>query len=129
IPVGGPYEIEISIGEDTLVSRDILVGDVWIAAGQSNMQGCGSRAAACKPNKMVRAFYMDDRWAVACDPVHNMWDCVDPIHIDITNGQRVPKDNTRGVGPAVAFAQEMFKLTGIPQGIVACAHGGTSMAQ
>jgi sialate O-acetylesterase len=29
----------------------------------------------------------------------------------------------------VAFAQEMHRLTGVPQGVLACAHGGTSMAQ
>ena len=34
---GGPYEMTISAARDTVVLRDVLVGEVWIASGQSNM--------------------------------------------------------------------------------------------
>src|SRR5690242_2925256 len=33
LPVGGPYDIELSVGDDKLNVRDVLVGDIWIAAG------------------------------------------------------------------------------------------------
>ena len=36
-PVGGPYALKIS-GAQTVELQDVLVGDVWLAAGQSNMQ-------------------------------------------------------------------------------------------
>ena len=58
-----------------------------------------------------------------------MWACVDPVHVDLGVVRGGPPDTVRGVGPAVAFAQEMFRRTGVPQGILACAHGGTSMSQ
>ena len=35
--VGGPYEVKIS-GPKSVVLRDVLVGDVWVCGGQSNMQ-------------------------------------------------------------------------------------------
>ena len=35
---GGPLEMNVSTGDKTLHLTDILVGDVWIASGQSNMQ-------------------------------------------------------------------------------------------
>lgn len=35
---GGPYEMHISGDGDTLTLRNILVGDVWICSGQSNME-------------------------------------------------------------------------------------------
>ena len=35
----------------------------------------------------------------------------------------------KGAGPGVSFANEMFRLTGVPQGLICCAHGGTTMAQ
>ncbi|HVZ64572.1 MAG TPA: sialate O-acetylesterase [Lacunisphaera sp.] len=36
-PAGGPFTIEIS-GENQIVLTDILVGEVWLCSGQSNMQ-------------------------------------------------------------------------------------------
>lgn len=134
LPVGGPHTIALEIREagrttHRLTVRDVLVGDVWIAAGQSNMQGYGRREFAAKPHPFVRAFYMDDQWRVARDPIHNLDACVDQVHLDLNGGVRYAPNTTHGVGPAVAFAQEMRRLTGVPQGIIACAHGGTSMTQ
>ena len=36
LPVGGPYELTIK-GSNTIQLKDILVGEVWICSGQSNM--------------------------------------------------------------------------------------------
>lgn len=38
MPVGGPYELEIVGDSSTVLIRDILVGDVWLCSGQSNME-------------------------------------------------------------------------------------------
>lgn len=35
---GGPFTLEISAGDDRIEVKDILVGEVWLASGQSNMQ-------------------------------------------------------------------------------------------
>ncbi len=37
MPAGGPYTLEIK-ASNTLIVRDILIGDVWVCAGQSNMR-------------------------------------------------------------------------------------------
>jgi hypothetical protein len=134
LPVGGPYDVAVRIkgkdgkphGEATI--KNILVGDVWIAAGQSNMQGCGRFVDRDTPHPLVRAFYMDDHWDVAEDPIHQLEIAVDSVH---NGGDRKtkPVPTLGGVGPAVSFAKCMHQYTGVPQGILACAHGGTSMAQ
>jgi len=35
---GGPYEIKIQHGDSILVLKNILIGEVWLASGQSNME-------------------------------------------------------------------------------------------
>ena len=35
---GGPFEMTIASGDDKRVLHDVLVGDVWFASGQSNME-------------------------------------------------------------------------------------------
>lgn len=142
IPVGGPYDIELQLTSKEItfsrIVRDVLVGDVWILAGQSNMQGCGLLATAEPKHPRVRAFYMDDRWAMAKDPIHNLNRAVDEIHIQLCGGpvvetpsakRRPVKTRSAGAGPGVSFGKKMADYTGVPQGLIACAHGGTSMSQ
>lgn len=131
LPAGGPYAIELRAGNEKLTIKDVLVGDVWLLGGQSNMQGCGLFPKKRLPaDPQVRAFFMDDRWAVAKDPIHNMWACVDPVHVDLCGGVRSAKPPADwGVCPGPAFGIEMRRRTGVPQGLIACAHGGTSMTQ
>lgn len=38
LPAGGPHEMSVQTGGAALSLTDILVGEVWIASGQSNMQ-------------------------------------------------------------------------------------------
>ena len=35
---GGPYTVKISSAEQTVVLHEVLVGDVWLCGGQSNME-------------------------------------------------------------------------------------------
>lgn len=38
MPAGGPYDLTVTIGDDSVTFTDVLVGDVYLAGGQSNMQ-------------------------------------------------------------------------------------------
>jgi sialate O-acetylesterase len=57
---GGPYSLEATDGKETATVGDVLVGDVWIFSGQSNMQmgldeavgGAEAIAAASKDPKI-----------------------------------------------------------------------------
>jgi sialate O-acetylesterase len=134
VPAGGSYTVEINYQPDAgnawkKTFESVWVGDVWILGGQSNMQGCGLLTKDFVPHPAIRAFFMDDRWEMAKDPLHNLWQAVDPVH-EIINGGPWGRGNPLfGAGPGPAFAQEMFRITGIPQGLIACAHGGTTMDQ
>lgn len=135
LPAGGPYEVRLSVTDtasgkrDAMRVSDVWVGDVWIAGGQSNMEGLGLLSGAAKPVRAVRAFYMDDRWGVAKDPIHQLHLAVDAVHRTLMGGAVKPEPVVTGTGPAMSFALAMWRATGVPQGILACGHGGTSMQQ
>jgi sialate O-acetylesterase len=130
VPVGGPYTIAIRIGnDDPLTFENILVGDVWLLGGQSNMEGLGLRAEATGPHPKVRAFYMDDRWAMAVEPIHCLKVAIDPIHVDLCGGVPMDRGPLLGAGPGIAFGRRMLDRSGVPQGLIGCAHGGASMDQ
>ena len=59
---GGPYEMSIK-GENEIVLKDILIGDVWLASGQSNMAFTMSKVSdlyaqeiANSSNQFIRQF-------------------------------------------------------------------------
>ena len=45
-PVGGPHELTISGKSSKVVIRDVMVGDVWLCSGQSNMEWSLQKTAA-----------------------------------------------------------------------------------
>jgi len=38
VPAGGPYEVTITGGAEPIVYRNVMVGEVWVCSGQSNME-------------------------------------------------------------------------------------------
>lgn len=146
IPAGGPYRVTLS---DDLDSQTLTlwVGDVWILAGQSNMEGAAcpdSEDIAYKnsPDSNIRCYRSNNCWDVALPILHEPWDSAEsypretwvrnqlasrwnsdkPPHIS----HNVPE---KGVGPGLFFAKEMFKKTLVPQGVVPCALGGSSLSE
>lgn len=143
LPAGGPYRIELRIRDgkkppEEIAIDEVFVGDVWILAGQSNMQGLGNMEDAPRPHPLVRTFYMRDEWGQAEEPLHFLEEGVDIVHNGYGDGPNRPPANKlatmrrkllKGVSPGLGFGQAMQKRTGVPQGLLACAHGGTSLAQ
>ena len=92
VPVGGPYRLEVRLhgGESTISVANLLVGDLWVLAGQSNMEGHGDLVDVQQPSPMVHSFDMADRWLVAEEPLHTVVSAVDPVHWPL-NAERVPE--------------------------------------
>jgi|GEM_PF-170663 len=138
VPVGGPFRINLTIkkgnSQVTQVVGPVFVGDLWVLAGQSNMEGVGDLIDVTPPHPMVMNLGMNGKWARAEEPLHWLVDSPDPVHSGNPNdraGRSAQQHRTRakGAGLGLPFAVALVEQTRVPIGLVACAHGGTSMEQ
>ncbi len=135
IPAGGPYTVTLSAGKESFTVDDVLVGDVWVSGGQSNMQGSGNLSGAfANPPSTLRVYYMTNRWGTAKEPVTFPSIAKAPVHTTLCGLKKPNPSNwknpiAKGTGPCISFLNEMQIATGVPQGLIACAHGGTTMEQ
>jgi len=133
IPAGGPYRLQVETGKEKVEVPAFYVGDVWVLAGQSNMQGIGDMTGAAKPHPLIRTFSMRREWRLATDPLHILNESPDVCHhgsqCSVEDGERQRREGLKGVGAGIFFSREMLKRSGVPQGLIATAHGGTSMEQ
>lgn len=120
LPVGGPYEMVVK-GENEIKFTDILVGEVWICSGQSNMQWS------------VNASYDPDlEKAAAKFPQIRM--------VNIPNvGTQEPQWNFNGKWQVCApdtvgnfsavgyfFGRQLHQTLGVPVGLINNAWGGSA---
>jgi Carbohydrate esterase, sialic acid-specific acetylesterase len=134
----GSYTIQGQLKKNNIVSAfvvgPVLVGDLWVLAGQSNMEGYADLIDVTPPNPLVSALGMDGQWVRAEEPLHWLVDSPDPVHSQdpATRAERsakAHKSRPKGAGLGLPFAIEMVSATNVPIGLVPCAHGGTSMEQ
>ncbi|MCD9026169.1 sialate O-acetylesterase [Cohnella silvisoli] len=112
----------------------IFVGDLWLLAGQSNMEGCGKLIDVDEPQPGVSCFYFGDRWDLAVEPLSWQLESDDPVHRGNTGNreqqiQEIRRNRVLGSGLGLAFGKHLLRETGIPVGLIMVAQGATSMAQ
>ena len=147
VPAGGPYTINCRVAVSRVETNrgvmkgvtnvnvgPVFVGDLWVLAGQSNMQGVGDLVDVTPPHPQVMMLGMDGKWKPAEEPLHWLVDSPDPVHsLDPKTREqrsaREHKNRPKGAGLGLPFAAALTEATGVPIGLVICAHGGTSMAQ
>lgn len=119
--------------------------DVWVLAGQSNMQGCGWRRGALAPDPRVLVYSSAGSWRTAEEPLHRLWESFTPVHQELMRPGLAPADRNLGdaelarrearegvvgAGLGLAFGIAMADaLPGRRIGLVPAAHGGTTLDQ
>ena len=115
LPVGGEYkacfrclDAQGNVLDSSSIIQHLLVGDVWLAAGQSNMQKPGGS----NPNRQhvhVRSLWFGSGATTGSGVDTSHWN-IDTI-----------------TGPCFSFGGRLFSLTGVPVGIIFSAAGNTSI--
>ena len=66
VPTGGPYSITCTVEsrqyEGTATVGPVFVGDLWVLAGQSNMEGVGNLLDMTPPNPKVMLLGSNGKW-------------------------------------------------------------------
>ncbi|HNX63012.1 MAG TPA: sialate O-acetylesterase [Candidatus Limiplasma sp.] len=126
MPAGGPYTLSLTDGQTERRFTDVLIGDVYFAGGQSNMEmelkdsDDGARLTATSDDPLIR-YYNVPKLAVAD---------VALLAAEQASGWKTVRPGDCGDISAVAyhFAARLRAELDVPVGIIDCYWGGTSVA-
>ena len=114
---GGPYTMTVTLNDDTVTLTDILVGDVYLAGGQSNMQFRVEESTDIPriPNEQVRVFTEGH----GADENRNEWHDYTPW--SVATAENLEKFTAIGYDVGRMLQEELH----IPIGIVSCNIGAS----
>jgi len=123
---GGPFSVDIITSDSTIVFNDVLIGEVWLASGQSNMQmplkgwppngpiDNSENEIASSENTNIRMFTVPMTLSLSpLDYSEGVW---------ITSSPKTAGDFS---ATAYFFAKRLEKELQVPIGIIHSSWGGT----
>ncbi len=122
VAAGGPHTLEVIAGTRRERVRDVLVGDVWLCSGQSNMElpvwrslnAASEIAAATMPR--IRLFTVPQHAAAQAQESFN----------DSTAWTSATPDAVRDFSATCFyFARELQRTVDVPMGLIEAAWGGS----
>ena len=121
LPAGGPYRLTVQ-GNRSVVIDDVLVGEVWICAGQSNMAFTLDRAATAGRDipdadyAGIRLFQLKERSVL--QPLETTPDAA---------WRQLTPESVRGFSAVgYLFARRLHKELGVPVGMIQTTWSGTA---
>lgn len=121
---GGPFTLQVA-GKRTIVVKDVMIGEVWVASGQSNMAFALSGSAGAA-EEVPKADYPDIRLftvpkKVALDP--------QPDTLPASWQPCTPDSAKDFSAVAYYFARDLHRKLKVPIGIVESAWPGTTIEE
>jgi len=121
-PAGGPYVLQARSGKEQVQAQDILVGDVWLCSGQSNMELQVHRTLDSR-SELLNARHDEIRLLSVkqeYSPVPRQQFATAP------QWQRADTDSVRDFSAACYyFARELQQKVDVPMGLVNASWGGS----
>lgn len=121
-PYGGPHQMIIEGWDNSIEFKNILIGDVWLCSGQSNMVWSVGQSAnsdveiANASYPYIRLFLTSGQWAFNPVPdAKGSW--------NVCNSENVKSFSA----VAYFFSREIYLQTGIPQGLICSAWGASEI--
>ena len=114
LAAGTPPGTLVVAGKNTVTINDVLVGEVWLCGGQSNMEYATGREAVKAKDDQIRLFHVAHRLSLApVDDVHASWEVCTP-------------ETVRGFSAVgFFFAQNLRPVLKRPIGLIESCVGGT----
>jgi sialate O-acetylesterase len=117
---GGPYNIHIK-GQNEVILKNVLIGEVWLCSGQSNMEMSAQWGIDNGDEEIKNANYPEIRlFTVSTSTSHFPQD-----HLAGKWSVCTPEEMKPFSAIGYFFARKLFKELGVPVGIINSSWGGT----
>jgi sialate O-acetylesterase len=121
LEAGGPHGLQAHAADETCEVRDVLIGEVWLCSGQSNMdwrlgdtRDAAFALSVADRHPDIRLLVMPRTWTPGGDPhVQGIWEV----------GSRATAATFSAVG--YQFGLRLQRELGVPVGLIDAARGGS----
>lgn len=118
---GGPFQLQVKGKKNLITLEDVLIGEVWVCSGQSNMQWTVKMSAdadaeiAAAQYPQIRHFEVPREMSLTPreDLSYGQWKTATPEHV------------AQFTAVGYFFGRELFKQLGVPIGLINSSWRGT----
>lgn len=122
LKAGGPYDMEIA-GSNRIILKNILIGDVWICGGQSNMQLPMGRVKD-KYSNIIAASYNDKIRQFIVPEIYDFKKTHDDFQTSKWESAN-PENVLHFTAVGYFFAKKLYEKYKVPIGLINTAIGGS----
>lgn len=120
---GGPYEMVVTSENETLRFDNVLIGEVWLAGGQSNME---LELQNSDNGKEVTKQTFDERIRFYYTPkIAQLGEALEALEAENVWMECKPEKTATWSAVGYYFAEQISKVLDVPVGIIGCNWGGT----